>query len=61
MNQRLNVSTGAGGRTTVRRNAFDQHLNTCAPCQSGASICATAESMWRRVCIAALRASKGGA
>lgn len=53
---KLNVSSGAGGPVAVRRNRFDQHLNDCPQCQTGARLCATAESLWRGVCITALRA-----
>lgn len=58
---RLNVSTGAGGPVAVRRNRFDQHLNDCPQCQTGAALCGTAESLWRAVCIAALRARQADA
>lgn len=60
MAERLNVSTGAGGATAVRRNRFDEHVSNCRAC-ADMSICTTAESLWRQVCIAARRARKGGA
>ena len=58
---RLNVSSGAGGPVAVRRSRFDQHLNDCSQCQTGASLCATAEALWRGVCITALRAHQADA
>lgn len=58
---RLDVSTGAGGPVAVRRSRFDQHLNDCPQCQTGSALCATAEALWRGVCLAALRARQADA
>lgn len=57
--QKLNVSTGAGGEVTVRRNRFDQHIDHCTTCTGG--LCSTAQSLWRAVCLAAVRHAKAGA
>lgn len=48
--------------TAHRRNLFDQHMDRCANCQS--QVCLVAQSLWRAVCLAALRnhvTPKGGA
>lgn len=58
---KLDVSSGAGGPVAVRRNRFDQHLNDCPQCQTGARLCDTAETLWRRVCLAAMRARQADA
>jgi len=54
--RKLDVSTGAGGEVTVRRNRFDQHLNHCTTCTGG--MCSTAQSLWRAVCLAAVREAR---
>ena len=55
---RLNVSSGAGGSVTVRRNHFDHHVNSCDRCLSGA-LCDTAQTLWRNVVVTAMRARQG--
>jgi hypothetical protein len=55
MNHKLDTSTGAGGATAVARSRFDSHLNNCAQCQP--HMCATAEQLWRTVCLTALKQS----
>lgn len=51
--RKLNVTTGAGGAVMVKRNRFDAHIDSCRDCQP--HMCHTAESLWREVCLAALR------
>lgn len=61
MHRRLNVSNGAGGITGVKRARFDAHLDSCEICAKpesgpGTILCLTAQSLWRGVVQAALRA-----
>lgn len=53
MDRKLDTSTGAGGSTAVARTRFDSHLNDCRACQP--HLCATAEALWRHVCLTALK------
>jgi hypothetical protein len=58
MNQRkLNVSSGAGGLTGVKRARFDSHVDRCKDCQP--VLCPMAQQLWRAVCVQAMR-SQGG-
>lgn len=59
MERKLDTSTGAGGRTAVARVRFDSHLDHCTRCRAG--LCTTAQTLWRSVCINALRAHREGA
>lgn len=54
-NRKIDVSTGAGGRTSVLRTRFDAHLNQCPAC-ADAPLCGVAQSMWRDVVLSALKA-----
>lgn len=52
--RRLNVSTGAGGVVTIKRNRFDSHLDHCDRCSRG-DLCPTAQQLWRGVLLEAQR------
>ena len=54
LDRKLDVSTGAGGAVAVKRTQFDQHISACPDCQP--HLCHLAESLWRTVCLTALRA-----
>ncbi len=58
MERKLNVSTGAGGKVAVLRVRFDTHLSDCRNCQARGVMCARAETLWRDVVLAAMRASR---
>lgn len=52
-------TTGAGRPDVANlRNVFDQHIDRCPDCEH--HLCPVAQSLWRSVCLAALR-SHGGA
>lgn len=53
MDRKLDTSISAGGQTAAARALFDSHLNNCARCQP--HLCATAETLWRAVCLSALK------
>ena len=53
MERKLNVSSGAGGLVSVKRARFDAHVNECGSCQP--NLCVTAQTLWRAVCVTALR------
>lgn len=57
--RKLDVSTGAGGMVTVRRNVFDSHLSSCPDCEM--NLCTRAQSLWRNVCVEALKAKNQAA
>lgn len=40
-----------------RRNLFDAHIDQCTECQP--NICRVAETLWRDVCLTALRTAGG--
>lgn len=55
---RLNVSTTSPYPPVAhRRKLFDQHVDTCHNCQP--SLCDVAQSLWRGLCMSALRAVQG--
>jgi hypothetical protein len=57
-NMRLNVSTGAGGLVAVMRSRFDSHVDTCADCRP--ALCPLALTLWRAVCVQAMRSQRVG-
>lgn len=53
-------SSSADRATATARLDFDKHMDTCNRCRP--QLCETAETLWRAVSLAALRAHvKGGA
>lgn len=56
-NRKLDVSTGAGGIVTIKRNRFDSHIDHCTECQ--AELCPMAQVLWRHVIQQALRTQRG--
>jgi hypothetical protein len=60
MNRKLNVSRAtARGATAVARVAFDEHVDDCQKCQP--HLCQAAETLWRAVCLAALKSEHADA
>jgi hypothetical protein len=58
--RRLDVRAIAPHRgVSERRKQFDKHIDDCTDCQP--VLCSTAQAMWRGLCLAALRATPGGA
>lgn len=56
MERKLDTSVSAGGKTTVARTRFDDHLNTCSRCCAG--ICPGAMRLWLAVVLTARRARR---
>jgi len=51
---KLDVTLGSPHSSVrVMRLVFDQHTDTCTDCQP--SLCWPAQTMWRRLCLTALR------
>lgn len=61
MSSFIDTSRSSADRATVTaRLDFDKHMDTCNRCRP--QLCGTAETLWRTVSLAALRAHvKGGA
>lgn len=51
--RKLDTSLSANNAVAMKRVQFDRHLNECQDCRPG--MCHQAETLWRAVCLTALR------